>query len=130
MLSHCSRAGRAWRWPGSSRTARRRSMRLDRPRLCLGRLPCRPRLVPGKARRSYAQVRLRKIPKDIFNDDADLHYMRKGDGYLLYSVGANGKDDGGKGYEDYAKENETGRAKELGTTWPSACRPSRRAVNP
>jgi len=31
---------------------------------------------------------------------ADLHYRRKGDRYLLYSVGANGKDDGGKGYED------------------------------
>lgn len=37
------------------------------------------------------------IPKDIFNDDADLHYARDGDGYLLYSVGFNGRDDGGKG---------------------------------
>ncbi len=37
------------------------------------------------------------IPKDIFNDDADLHYARDGDGYLLYSVGLNGRDDGGKG---------------------------------
>lgn len=40
-----------------------------------------------------------QVPKDIFVD-ADLHYRRKGDGYLLYSVGANGKDDGGRGYED------------------------------
>ncbi|MCD4728573.1 MAG: hypothetical protein K8R46_12980 [Pirellulales bacterium] len=37
------------------------------------------------------------IPKDIFNNDADLHYAREGDGYLLYSVGLNGRDDGGKG---------------------------------
>jgi hypothetical protein len=41
-----------------------------------------------------------KIPKDIFNHDADLHYTRQGDGYVLYSVGSNGKDDGGKDYED------------------------------
>lgn len=41
-----------------------------------------------------------EVPKDIFNNDADLHYSRKGDGYLLYSVGDNGKDDGGKGYDD------------------------------
>lgn len=40
-----------------------------------------------------------QVPKDIFVD-ADLHYRRKGDGYLLYSVGVNGKDDGGRGYED------------------------------
>jgi hypothetical protein len=38
-----------------------------------------------------------EVPKDIFND-ALLHYDQKGDGYLLYSVGVNGKDDGGKGY--------------------------------
>jgi hypothetical protein len=35
------------------------------------------------------------VPKDIFND-ADLHYQLEGDGYLLYSVGLNGIDDGGK----------------------------------
>jgi len=40
-----------------------------------------------------------QVPKDIFVD-ADLHYRREGDGYLLYSVGVNGKDDGGKGQED------------------------------
>ena len=43
---------------------------------------------------------MKEVPKDIFNNDADLHYSRKGDGYLLYSVGENGKDDGGKGYDD------------------------------
>jgi hypothetical protein len=40
-----------------------------------------------------------KVPKDIFND-ADLHYKREAGGYLLYSVGQNGKDDGGKTRED------------------------------
>jgi hypothetical protein len=34
------------------------------------------------------------IPKDIFND-SDLHYTREGKGYVLYSVGRNGEDDGG-----------------------------------
>ena len=36
-----------------------------------------------------------EIPKDIFND-AELHYRQEGNGYLLYSVGVNEKDDGGK----------------------------------
>jgi hypothetical protein len=40
-----------------------------------------------------------EIPKDIFND-SDLHYRPQGDGYLLYSVGPNGKDDGGRGHDD------------------------------
>ena len=44
------------------------------------------------------------VPKDMFND-ADLHYRPEGAGYLLYSVGVNGKDDGGKSYED-AEEGE------------------------
>jgi hypothetical protein len=42
------------------------------------------------------------VPKDIFND-ADLHYRAENGGYLLYSVGSNGKDDGGKSYEDREK---------------------------
>ena len=40
-----------------------------------------------------------EVPKDIFNA-SDLHYRQEGGGYLLYSVGRNGKDDGGKGYDD------------------------------
>ena len=48
---------------------------------------------------------VKSVPKDIFNNDADLHYSPKGDGYLLYSVGSNGKDDGGKGQDD-RKNNE------------------------
>ena len=44
------------------------------------------------------------VPKDIFNG-AELHYRQEGGGYLLYSVGPNGKDDGGKTLED-RKANE------------------------
>ena len=32
-----------------------------------------------------------EIPKDFFNHDADLHYAPQGEGYLLYSVGENGR---------------------------------------
>jgi len=40
--------------------------------------------------------------------DSDLHYKQEGDGYLLYSVGVNGKDDGGRGREDRKEdENDT-----------------------
>ncbi len=39
------------------------------------------------------------IPKDLFSD-GELNYRADGDGYLLYSVGVNGRDDGGKGLED------------------------------
>ena len=40
-----------------------------------------------------------KIPQDVFSD-GDLHYRREGNGYLLYSVGMNGRDDGGRGRDD------------------------------
>ena len=46
------------------------------------------------------------IPKDIFSD-SDLHYKQEGGGYLLYSVGANGKDDGGRGIEDRYKGEDS-----------------------
>jgi hypothetical protein len=39
-----------------------------------------------------------ELPKDLFND-ADLHYRQEGNGYVLYSVGANGQDDGGKSFD-------------------------------
>ena len=42
---------------------------------------------------------VRKVPKDIFND-SDSHFRREGKGYLLYSVGSNGRDDGGRGFEN------------------------------
>ncbi len=45
-----------------------------------------------------------EVPKDIFID-AELRYKQEGDGYLLYSVGPNGKDDGARGFDD-RKEDE------------------------
>jgi hypothetical protein len=39
------------------------------------------------------------VPRDVFNND-ELHYRVEGDGYLLYSVGMNGQDDGSRGYND------------------------------
>jgi hypothetical protein len=45
-----------------------------------------------------------KVPGDIFSA-AELRYRLEGGGYLLYSVGVNGKDDGGKGMDD-RKEGE------------------------
>ena len=41
-----------------------------------------------------------KVPADIFANDGPLHYQRRDKGYLLYSVGVNGRDDGGRGYDD------------------------------
>jgi hypothetical protein len=40
-----------------------------------------------------------EISKDIFTN-SELHYRQEAGGYLLYSVGINGRDDGGKGYAD------------------------------
>jgi hypothetical protein len=36
-----------------------------------------------------------RVPRDFFNDQ-NLHYRQEGPGFLLYSVGINGRDDGGK----------------------------------
>ena len=47
-----------------------------------------------------------KVSKDVFNNDADLKYRVENDDYLLYSVGINGKDDGGKSYD--ASNNNQG----------------------
>jgi hypothetical protein len=47
---------------------------------------------------------LAKLPEDPFSGSA-YHYLRDGDGFLLYSVGMNGRDDGGKTRDD-AKEGE------------------------
>ena len=45
-----------------------------------------------------------EVPKDVFSGN-EFHYKLDGDGYLLYSVGRNGKVHGGRGYED--RENGT-----------------------
>jgi hypothetical protein len=42
---------------------------------------------------------LAQVPRDIFSGNA-LLYKPAANGYLLYSVGANGVDDGGRGYDD------------------------------
>ena len=42
------------------------------------------------------------VPKDRFTD-GDLHYKSEKGGYLLYSVGPNGKDDGGR---NFMEDNE------------------------
>ena len=42
---------------------------------------------------------LNSVPDDIFSSK-QLIYKRMADGYLLYSVGVNGKDDGGKNRDD------------------------------
>ena len=41
---------------------------------------------------------LAEIPKDLFAE-GDFRYARNDAGYLLYGVGCNGKDEGGKNYE-------------------------------
>ena len=46
-----------------------------------------------------------EVPTDIFNDH-DLNYRREGKGYLLYSFGINGKDDGAKSYDDRKKDED------------------------
>ncbi len=42
---------------------------------------------------------LPSVPNDLFSDKP-LVYKPTADGYLLYSVGVNGKDDGGRTYDD------------------------------
>ena len=39
------------------------------------------------------------LPKDTFHDTLRVRYSRKNDGVAIYSVGPNGKDDGGPGPE-------------------------------
>jgi hypothetical protein len=42
---------------------------------------------------------MKEIPRDMFSGKA-LIYRPTAEGYLLYSVGPNGRDDGGRGYDD------------------------------
>ena len=57
-----------------------------------------------------------ELPKDVCNDGA-LHYLRKADGYLLYSVGQNGRDDGGKGFEDRNQNEDSKELVKKGEDW-------------
>lgn len=49
-----------------------------------------------------------RVPKDLFAAGADPHYQAKDGGYVLYSVGINGKDDGGRGYGDHDEDTPAG----------------------
>ena len=42
---------------------------------------------------------LKNLPKDLFSGKAMVYRLSK-DGYLLYSVGANGKDEQGRCFDD------------------------------
>jgi hypothetical protein len=47
------------------------------------------------------------VPLDAYRaNKTSLQYRREADGYLLYSVGPNGKDDGGKTRDDASKAEE------------------------
>jgi hypothetical protein len=46
------------------------------------------------------------LPIDVFANGAAVHYRRQGDGYVLYSVGWNGRDDGGHDREEGQKAGE------------------------
>jgi hypothetical protein len=61
-----------------------------------------------------------KVPLDIFslNSDADLHYHARKDGFLLYSVGINGKDDGGKSHGDRPPETYDPYNLAVRVNWP------------
>jgi len=48
-----------------------------------------------------------EVPEDIFSG-SELHYQPDAKGYVLYSVGVNGKDDGAKTYEDCKKHKDKG----------------------
>ena len=62
--------------------------------------------------RSYAQARDAADPLAPFRErfvhaaGQPLIYRLEGDGYLLYSVGVNGIDDGGQGYDDDPKGDD------------------------
>jgi len=51
---------------------------------------------------------LKQVPRDPFGGGEALHYRKDGDRCLLYSIGPNGKDDGGKPADDPARANGPG----------------------
>lgn len=56
------------------------------------------------------------VPKDLFSD-ADLHYRRERDGFVLYSVGVNRRDDGAKSYEDRTRHLTLEESVKRGEDW-------------
>jgi hypothetical protein len=83
----------------------RGTMRFELTRLAFGLAAYRAQhgSYPGRLA-DLAPKHIAEAPKDIFGA-ADLRYRLEGSGYLLYSIGQNGKDDGGKGREE-AKSGE------------------------
>ena len=57
---------------------------------------------------------VQKLPKDMFAGEGDLHYARRGGGYLLYSVGPNGLDEGGMGRGDTDEAGNLGNWDDIG----------------
>ncbi len=53
-----------------------------------------------------APAYVRKVPKDLFNN-AEPRYCQEGNGYVLYSVGSNEKDDGGRGFQNGSRQAGT-----------------------
>ncbi|MCE5266682.1 MAG: hypothetical protein LLG00_02205 [Planctomycetaceae bacterium] len=95
------------RWTMTNATARRDLTRtayalaqhhLDRGTYPPGLEQLTPRYLPA-------------VPKDVFASDANLHYSREADGCLLYSVGPNGRDDGGRTAADWSAAIVAGQAK-------------------
>jgi hypothetical protein len=52
-----------------------------------------------KSLEALAPKYLKEVPRDLFSGKA-LIYRPTANGYLLYSVGVNGQDEGGRGYDD------------------------------
>ncbi len=69
---------------------------------------------------------VREVPHDIFND-AQPHYRQEGKGYLLYSVGSNGEDDGGKGFENGRRAGESVENDDLVVRMPAPTGPTKKA---
>ena len=60
------------------------------------------------------------MPDDLFNSKP-LNYKKTDRGYLFYSVGINGKDDGGKLFTDEIRNDEA-RGDDLGVRTPRKSR--------
>ncbi len=57
-----------------------------------------------------------EVPEDLCTGDP-LRYRRKPGGFLLYSLGNNGRDDGGKGYDDRDREKDWDELVKSGEDW-------------
>jgi hypothetical protein len=60
-----------------------------------------------KALAALAPKYLKRVPRDVFSGEA-LNFRPSAKGYLLYSVGVNGEDEGGRGYDDEPPGDDLG----------------------